>query len=1110
MKSIKYLLILLLITNEMCFSQTNTDLPTIIPSSPEAHGMGKYGDIPISTYTGTPDISIPIHTIKIGKLSLPITLSYHATGIEVSQESSWVGLGWNLIAGGNISYIPVGADDRLVSQPLTYDLKFILDYVSNGRRGWNTPLFKQEDWYVNWDCPPATNDTSIKCVNKDYIFTSILNGAGEPDVYSANFLNYSFKFIRNPLDNKFLFLGQKNKCKIEGTGGTNGFVITGEDGTMYHFKSYESRSTSILSWFLTKIISPTGDEITLKYKKAWVSLIPPLSESLSIGEHQPKTTNRNISSDLDVSSNLCYLDTIETRNERVIFESDNRVDISGGVRLTRIIIKDKLTNSEKITYRFCNNNYFTGNSTGADYLTDDPFYASIANNFSSDNKSKRLKLDSLVQCNNSVKNDTYAFTYNDSVPLPYKTSFAMDYWGNYNGQENGHGLYTNSKHTIIPNIFALILDNSNWNNIPTDFYKFDGAIRGASKAHITAGMLTSIQYPTKGKTVFEFEPNDFYNHKYISSEDEVKHFTLNTVQAAAVMGFPSSPQYNIAESTFTLEQETLVSFYGYINLYDAYMNLEAVNVPSGFSTINYKYDSQTPSNGHKVEWNEDIWLHPGTYKLKCYMPFTSEVIYSPVVYGTLSYKKYDLEVISNQASVGGGVRIKKVTNYDENNTIVSTKRYNYTNQEGNTSGKLLIPMRNLKYKQIKIGYSSGITLSSPTYTLYGSSYISLSGLPCGNNVGYDRVEVESYSRSGNNGKEISYFSNSEASLFYDKIPYYYGQIVNGNLLAKIIVNNIGDTVLVEKNNYNLLSGTNTSEFVNVLIEDLYSGPTNICDQSGNPLMYIGRYNIYTYPTENYFVALTKNETTHYFSNGKLKEDAEYFYNPDNFCIKSIKNSTSNGLKYTNMKYPCDFPDNPILRSMGEQNQINTLVEKCDSINADNKLKISTEFNLWHNSFYAPERISSKKDNNSSETRIHYYDYDDKGNVCDVSKENDLRNSYIWDYNQAFPVVKIVGKAYADIPESIKTAITGKAFSGSTNYEAIKADRKYIYDQLGSILSDRTCMVTYYTYAPLIGLTSQTDPNGVTTYYEYDDFGRLKCIKDNDGNILKTYDYNYKR
>jgi YD repeat-containing protein len=51
-------------------------------------------------------------------------------------------------------------------------------------------------------------------------------------------------------------------------------------------------------------------------------------------------------------------------------------------------------------------------------------------------------------------------------------------------------------------------------------------------------------------------------------------------------------------------------------------------------------------------------------------------------------------------------------------------------------------------------------------------------------------------------------------------------------------------------------------------------------------------------------------------------------------------------------------------------------------------------------------------------------------------------------------------------------------------------------------------MTTYTYEPLIGMTSQCDPNSRITYYDYDPFGRLMLVKDQDGNILKKYCYNY--
>lgn len=52
-------------------------------------------------------------------------------------------------------------------------------------------------------------------------------------------------------------------------------------------------------------------------------------------------------------------------------------------------------------------------------------------------------------------------------------------------------------------------------------------------------------------------------------------------------------------------------------------------------------------------------------------------------------------------------------------------------------------------------------------------------------------------------------------------------------------------------------------------------------------------------------------------------------------------------------------------------------------------------------------------------------------------------------------------------------------------------------------------ITTYTYKPLTGMTSMTDAKGQATYYEYDNFQRLKSVKDSDGHVLKSFDYHYK-
>jgi YD repeat-containing protein len=51
-------------------------------------------------------------------------------------------------------------------------------------------------------------------------------------------------------------------------------------------------------------------------------------------------------------------------------------------------------------------------------------------------------------------------------------------------------------------------------------------------------------------------------------------------------------------------------------------------------------------------------------------------------------------------------------------------------------------------------------------------------------------------------------------------------------------------------------------------------------------------------------------------------------------------------------------------------------------------------------------------------------------------------------------------------------------------------------------------MTTYTYNPLVGMTSQCDVDNRVSYYIYDALGRMKYIRDQDGNILKTIDYHY--
>lgn len=54
---------------------------------------------------------------------------------------------------------------------------------------------------------------------------------------------------------------------------------------------------------------------------------------------------------------------------------------------------------------------------------------------------------------------------------------------------------------------------------------------------------------------------------------------------------------------------------------------------------------------------------------------------------------------------------------------------------------------------------------------------------------------------------------------------------------------------------------------------------------------------------------------------------------------------------------------------------------------------------------------------------------------------------------------------------------------------------------------QTARMRSVTYDPLIGKTSECDENNRVTYYDYDEHGRLRFIKDENRNVIKMYEYN---
>jgi YD repeat-containing protein len=174
-----------------------------------------------------------------------------------------------------------------------------------------------------------------------------------------------------------------------------------------------------------------------------------------------------------------------------------------------------------------------------------------------------------------------------------------------------------------------------------------------------------------------------------------------------------------------------------------------------------------------------------------------------------------------------------------------------------------------------------------------------------------------------------------------------------------------------------------------------------------------------------------------------------------------------------------------------------------------ELKLETKSQIDLSSFSFSNRSlgvlppSGTKTNFSPDSRykgsFNYSTYDNKGNITALSKDNDVEKVYIWGYNKNYPVAEIIGITLSQAQSVINDATI-------QSLSTTDADMRTELNKIRT--SFPAAHVMTYTYDPLIGMTSITDVNNITTFYEYDSFKRLTLIRDKDNKILKKICYNY--
>ncbi|QTE21151.1 RHS repeat domain-containing protein [Polaribacter cellanae] len=1116
---------LLIISIVLITAFTNgQSLPTIVPPSPTAFQLTKYGDIQVNEHLGLVNPSVSLFTYKAGKLDVPISMSYNSSGVKVDDAASWTGMNWNLNVGGVITRIVKDLDD-LKSTKEFYTAEEIDNLIQNGNRA------------------------KVRTHVADNMIDS------EVDIFNFSFSGYSGSFFLNPNDNmKPTLLKYDKELDIEFIGSISNYglqiTITTENGDKYFFGGNNgTESTRLLnngqfgqglsptvatSFYLTKIKNFIGDEIYFEYDTLNYYVDLGKKESFSI------ETSRS-------DSSTCSF-------EKIPFQIIN----SNPQLLTNSILSGRFlkkihsnVNSHSIDFTriesHVNSSFHFNNYLKEIVVNESDELVSQSINFEylfpkGDSNSERFFLKEILFNKNNSTDRKYSFEYKSPENLPKRFSFSQDHFGYFNNKSNT---------SLLPNNEVYSFKN----------YKNDFADRRSDFDYASLGILTKITYPTGGNTVFEYEsPKIYDDYIYdttlgLNVHNNVPHYYPKTrlVHEKTIQSkFIRNIRTNIivsSENDYTRRVEIKISL---INLTtNALVETKLIPLDNYLNT----------SQGVDVNFNNPEKSEKG-YKViaELFNGIDTNNILDVVVH--FNYKYTD----KNKIVDGPGIRIKKITNnpisgskiqkvfyYKKLDDIInannSVNNQFYKPKYYSTSKKLFVINCSSTGTPPRIVYLyiSMVNINSNSVNaLFGTNY---------NQIAYDYVTI-SYGGDNfeNGGKQIHYnllegkfpspylYDSNTAFDFSSSKSNEYS--LNGVLLNEIYFKKENELYYKLKEINNEYSTSTYKKIVNNLCVEEFEVPAPGDHNYLNGL-YLGIYNTCS------FKFSIKNSTIYTFfpktlynytasESNSVVETKEYSYGIYPSLPKEIitTNSMREMLK-TKIYYPDDITN---LNSLGNNNLSNSefaaikklqkksitsplaqnrIAEPIQTERYKNNILLSTQQTIYSefNELVLPKKIQSSKGSGLLEDRIIYHDYDDKGNPIEVSKKDGTHIIYIWGYNKTQPIAKIENLTSSELTSVISSLSASyntlekiQEISNLDNTQGTTTSENNLRTALTALrnaLTNTNVQVTTFTYDPLIGVTSVTDPRGRVVYYEYDSFNRLKQVKDHDGNILNKNEYNYK-
>jgi YD repeat-containing protein len=1110
--------------------------------APEVGKMQQYIDFPVSNFTGTADVNIPVHDLTSRGNNVSISLHYHTGGIKAEEQATFVGLGWMLNSGGYISRTIRGNKDegiRYQTAPrkiLVPTVHYLWDSYTDSM-AYYTHIYG--GFYMDGgnNMPSQSSAYSVITSHNQTVAagndatsdasTPLFNSLddAESDLYRFDFGGYSGKFVflpgRVPLlipynqdlkitptlqvfDEKYPASAPGDTAKFE-SHYFSSFKVSTPDGKDYYFGENDSARVNnpfsdgfytITAWLLTRVIDRTTlDTIYFTYQgsNSTTSRVRQLTKFLNANEVSTGCAGyrSGIGSEYQPGTVGIPLKIISSKEVLDFFYS--------GV-LDSIKVSDRMTGIPYKKMQFDYGGFLSRRTKLIGFTVKD------------------LKTNEYLP---------YSFNYYDTAG--WVGAWGQDYWGYYNGAINNKNLFTS-----YPGC-----DSAKANRSP-------------AWPAMKQDALTEVYYPTGGKTIFEYEPHTAYTGRKpdgsIASGDAYFVGSYNNFSLPSIIGGIRIKRMLIYDP---LTKDTLIRRFSYLQ-------------PGGIQSSGFLY---VPP---KLVADVSSFSCPSnTPGVRFY------VSTSPVYTGTGSDPDVSYSNVQVQEEKNGLINGHSEYDYYDNTNTDSSF---YANALTNTSNAPLTGpydvMSDFTFRKLPENFLLGKEKQKRIYNVNGDLLTKETTLYKAHVYGaFGAAQLTAVLRDNICGPKVNQGNGTGTDDVYGTFVSKYDPNTKGSPSVMVFVTldqnggNNGRPLLSPPQSYYYYYPYSTAKTAVQLFQ-------KIAEYHPSTLGYTTDTTTYTYDNTSHVNPTVVTNTS---SKGETVQQRTLF--SLDFNDVNSGDSTFYFMRLAGVNVPVAkfYYNNSVvvgggyrkyaLRSRADSTIFLQLNEY--SLDVQSPGIAPAVINLGST---LPQALNFPTSNFAT---VASYTYNSDNTVASITKKGSDKAALLWDYNNNYVVAQTVNADSSDIAFTgfettgngrwtvgsplrvITSAVTGKQSynlsNGNITRSGLNASKTYVVsywslttsatvnsapavagnvkngwhyfehklpvgttsitvsgtvtiDELRLYPSD--AQMRSFAFDPMVGMTASVSPNGAITYYEYDGVGKLRFIRDADRNILKAAQYFY--